>query len=613
MKTLTLIALLSISPHLFAQDNDALIKACSAGDLTGVKASVEGGANVNFKNAAGATPVSSAYMWPDITEYLLSKGADANGGDFPALVNAARMYSVEVIKLLLNAGADPNKVAELKTDLSANTRKLLADEKAKGKQANKYMIKAYEDMIAKSPGVTTLTYTALLNAVGQTNCQECVELLLNAGANPNFESAVSGSNAVGELAFNWITVENRAINKKAIVDYFEKALIPIPAWYKDLDVSNLGSADGIIKLLKDKGANLEDLDNNKRTPLTTAVLHPTPNEELITALVNNGANMKATGMTNEPTDFAKETTNPDKIKVRFDFPGEGRNSNNGGGYSANMDLVNPKPKRVALISYYLYDPGNGKTTGGVYTGSATAAAWRTPDGAGQTQVDGFYSKSIDQLKATFKENGIDLLTPQEFLDTDEKMDFYFGFEPETAKKEKTSITVRRAAGTSISSVASATASTLKICPSGKGFRPFFVANEQPDESALSNFQGGVFSANRKLTSSLGYELAKGLGVDAVVVVYICTRQPKAGKGDFGVNAVVTMMLGPNPGKSDGTDPEAKNLGQFYCGTRTYYSSPLIFKQDKGLFGNYDGMGNILSAHAAKMSRYINGKEKDSGQ
>jgi hypothetical protein len=82
------------------------------------------------------------------------------------------------------------------------------------------------------------------------------------------------------------------------------------------------------------------------------------------------------------------------------------------------------------------------------------------------------------------------------------------------------------------------------------------------------------------------------------------------KEDYGVNAVVTMMFGPNPGRSEGTDPEAKNLGQFYCGTRTYYSSPAIFKEDDGIFGQYDGIANVLKAHVAKMARYVNGKEKD---
>lgn len=84
----------------------------------------------------------------------------------------------------------------------------------------------------------------------------------------------------------------------------------------------------------------------------------------------------------------------------------------------------------------------------------------------------------------------------------------------------------------------------------------------------------------------------------------------AKKEDYGGNAVVTAMFGPNPGKNAQTDPDAKNLGQFYCGTRTYYSSPVLFKLDKDTFGQYKGMANVLKAHAAKMCKYVNGKEKD---
>lgn len=613
MKSLITISFLLLSMCLIAQDNDALIKACTAGDLASVKTNVEGGANVNHKNAGGATPISSAYMWPDITEYLLGKGADANGGDYPALVNASGFYSLDVMKLLLKAGADPNKVAELKVDIAGPMKKLLEEEKAKGKKANKYMVKAYEDQISKMPAGNSITYSALGNALGNTNCEECVDLLLNSGAKTDFKNSLTGGNSVHEVAFNWQPAEARAVRIKAIVDYYEKAAMPVPDWYKNLDVSNLGSAYGVVKLLKAKGANMEYLDNNKRTPLTSAVLQPAPNEEVIMALVDNGASMKATGKNNDDTDFLRETTDAEKIKVKFDFPGEGRNSNNGGGYSANMDLVNPKPKRVALISYYLYDAGKGKAN---ITGTG---AWVTSASVGQSQVNGFYAKSIQPFKEAFKQNGMELLTPEEFLDTQEKAELYYGFVQESAKTEKTTITRTKSRSTTSSTpyftttttyTTTATAGTLKVCPSGMGYREFFVANEEEDESAISNFQGGIFTANRKLTSNLGYELCKGLGVDAVVVVYIATRKPKQLQDDYGVNAVVTIMLGPNPGKTEGADPEAKNLGQFYCGTRTYYGSPVIFKEAKGIFGQYDGMANILKAHTAKMSKYINGKEKD---
>lgn len=594
---------------LVAQDNEALIKSSIAGDLAAVQQQVDKGGNVNFKNAAGQTPLSVAYMSSEITEYLLGKGADPNGGDYPALVSASRYYSLDVMKLLLKAGADPNKIAEVKVDMGATYRKLLEDEKAKGKKANKIIVKAYEEQLAKVGDAKSITFTALQNALSGTNCKACVELLLNAGAKTDFKGSPAGGNAVHEIAFAWVPIEQRAAAIQASIPYYEQAGMNVPSWFRTLNISNMGSAYEIVKLLKDKGADMENLDNNKRTPLTNAVLQPTPNEEIIMALVANGADMKATGMNNDPTDFAKETADVASVKVRYDFPREGRNSN-GSGYSANMDLVNPKPKRVALISYYLYDPGKGKTTGGAQSAVVTASVWRTSDAMGQVQVDGFYAKSIDALKKGFKDNGIDLLTPSEFLDTDEKIDFYFNFSQESAKKEKTSITKRNATGGFISEVATATVSTLKVSPYGKGYRQFFVANEGDDESALSNFQGGVLSANRKLTSSLGYELCKGLGVDAVVVVYICTRKPKQLKDDYAVNSVVTMMLGPNPGRSEDSDPEAKNLGQFYCGTRTYYSSPVIFKEAKGVFGQYDGMANVLSAHAAKMCKYIVGSEKD---
>jgi ankyrin repeat protein len=613
MKIQLTVTLLFFGFHLMAQDNDALIAACTAGNLTSVKTNIEGGANVNYKNAAGATPVSAACLWPEVTEYLLSKGADPNGGDYPALVNAATYYSIDVMKLLLKAGADPNKTAEVKVDVAGPIRKLLEEEKAKGKKANKYMVKAYEDQLEKMPAGNTMSFTALGNALTNTNCEECVELLLNAGAKTEFKSPITGGNAVHEVAFNWQPAEARATRNKAIVDYYEKAGIPIPLWYKNLDVTNLGSAYGIVKLLKAKGANMESLDNNKRTPLTSAVLQPAPNEEIIMALVDNGASMKATGKNNDDTDFLRETSDPEKIKVKFDFPGEGRNSNNGSGYSANMDLVNPKPKRVALISYYLYDAGKGKAN---ITGTG---AWVTSASAGQSQVNGFYAKSIGPFKEAFKQNGMELLTPEEFLDTQEKAELYYGFVQESAKKEKTTITRTKSRTsttesayftTTTTTTTTATAGTLKVCPSGMGYREFFVANENEDESAIANFQGGVFTANRKLTSNLGYELCKGLGVDAVMVVYIATRKPKQLQDDYAVNAVVAIMLGPNPGKSEGTDPEAKNLGQFYCGTRTYYGSPSVFKEAKGIFGQYDGMANVLKAHAEKMSRYINGKEKD---
>jgi ankyrin repeat protein len=603
------------STSLFSQTpNDDLIKVSLAGDVSAVKKLVESGADVNYKNAQAQTPLSVAFWHKDVIEYLLSKGADVNGGDSPALVSAARFYAVDEMKTLLKAGADPNKPAVVKVDMAAGVRKALEDEKAKGKKANKYMVKAYEDQLSKMPAGNTITTYPLAAAIEGTNCLECMQLLLNAGAKTDIGNAIIGGNLIHDATFSYKSEEERNQNIQANVPYFDKAGMGTPEWYKTLNVSSYGSIDDIIALLKSKNIDMEGLDNNKRTPLKIAVTVPTPSEDLVNALVNNGASLKAVGMTLTESEFEAETKDPEKIKVRYDFPREGRNAKNGAGYSANMDLVNPKPTRVALISYYLYDAGKGKAN------ALGVGAWRTQDGAGQTQVDGFYRKSIGKLKDTFKENGITLLTPAEFLDTQEKAETYYGFEQESAKKEKTTISRSRTTSSSFTAggwttttytTRTATASTLKVCPSGAGYRAFFVANEAENESQINNFQGGIFSANRKLTSNLGNELCKELGVDAVLVVYIATRKPKQNQDDYGVNAVVSIMLGPNPSRSEASDADAKNLGQFYCGTRTFFSSPLIFKDNKAVFGQYDGMANILAAHAKKMSTYINGKEKDS--
>src|SRR5689334_22702976 len=169
----TLLAFLFVSSLTFtlsAQSNDDLIAASFKGDLDGVRKAVEGGADVNFKNDKGQTAISVCYMHPGVTEYLISKGADVNRSDSPALVSAARMYALDVMKLLIKAGADPNKPAVVNVDVAAPVRKMLEEEKAKGKKANKYLVKAYEDQLKTMGSSTTYTTYALQNAVGYTNC-----------------------------------------------------------------------------------------------------------------------------------------------------------------------------------------------------------------------------------------------------------------------------------------------------------------------------------------------------------------------------------------------------------------------------------------------------------
>ena len=299
--------------------------------------------------------------------------------------------------------------------------------------------------------------------------------------------------------------------------------------------------------------------------------------------------------------FTASTADAGKIKVKLDFPAEGRTSKNGGGYSANVDLLEPKPANVALISFYLYDPACGKssktsTTTHVYS---SAEIWTTPQDLAQQQVNSFYENSIADMKAAFNEFGVKLLTPDEFLDTDEKKDFYIGFNQESGKKEKTE-------RTQIGYNVSVSGNTLKICPEEGGYRPFFVVNEPLNESVGQNFVNtGIGGANRKMTSSLGYELCKALGVDAVVVCYIVTRKPDRKKDDYVVDAVSMYTFGPNP-VSQGADD--KNRGQFYCGTR-YFAKQLVFSNGKTGVTSFDHMGNVMAELARKTCNWVINREK----
>jgi len=299
--------------------------------------------------------------------------------------------------------------------------------------------------------------------------------------------------------------------------------------------------------------------------------------------------------------FTAKTTDVSKIKARMDFPAEGRTSKNGGGYSVNVDLLDPKPKKVALVGFYVYDPacGDSKTSSNTTTTTYSASIWRTPDDVAQKHVDGFYEKSIEPMKAKFKEFGIELLTPDEFLDTEEKKDFFYGFNQESGKKEKTERTV-------IGSYVQVKGSTIKVCPTDKGYRPFFVANEPVTASVVTNFVNmGIGGANRKMTSSLGYELAKGLDVDATVVAYIITRKPKKNKDDYNVDAVNLYMFGPNP-KSSG--PDDANRGQFYCGTR-FFAKQLQFASSKTGVTSFDGIENVMTALSHKCCNWVINRAK----
>jgi len=101
-----------------AVTQEELVEACTSGDLAKVQQFVKAGARVNETNGEGQSPLLCAIFSgkSDVVAFLLQKGADPNQiarcpesqcPSHPALVFAVYMGDRKIVKLLLDAKADP--------------------------------------------------------------------------------------------------------------------------------------------------------------------------------------------------------------------------------------------------------------------------------------------------------------------------------------------------------------------------------------------------------------------------------------------------------------------------------------------------------------------------
>jgi ankyrin repeat protein len=305
-----------LSLKSFAGSTDDLVAACMKGDLAAAQKAIDAGADVNGKNSVGWSPIVASIFWPELTQLLLDKKADPNLGDSPALVNAAGLGSYEVIKLLLKAGADPNK--PIGGDPTANFQRLLDEEKAKGKAANKYMIKAYEDGIANAKKGNISTTYALQNVVNKTLCNECLEELIKSGAKTDVMSSSANGNLLDDLAFSALPAADWIENNKAQAGGWEKLGFTLPDWYKNPDAKKLSSVDAMVKTLVKAGVNINAENKLKNTPLLTSLGRSSQTKsEIVLAFVNNGSNVNVENFKGHALLQAAGYGFPDALEAMF--------------------------------------------------------------------------------------------------------------------------------------------------------------------------------------------------------------------------------------------------------------------------------------------------------
>lgn len=106
------------------------------------------------------------------------------------------------------------------------------------------------------------------------------------------------------------------------------------------------------------------------------------------------------------------------------------------GYCTEADYK--LPKKIGILTFYVKDQEHqiySTSYGSSWKYTSKTTVGLTKDGANVIANDIYYN-SIDDIKATYKNAGIDLLEPHEYLDTQEKKELYNNYEIKGSKFQK---------------------------------------------------------------------------------------------------------------------------------------------------------------------------------
>lgn len=250
-----------------------------------------------------------------------------------------------------------------------------------------------------------------------------------------------------------------------------------------------------------------------------------------------------------------ENTSNEKISKKIVMPAGGypqTAGSYGDGHGINPLLTskNQLPDTVALISFHIYDIG---TEHHIKNVSITYYSL-TADG-GNVIATSMLQSIVGRLKEAFRQQGSVLLTPDEFLNTPEKKQAYYSFEPSLSKLGKflSGIETKQR--------------DIAVWPAG--YRAFDIA-------AAGDFLRA---------ESLGGELAKKLGVGGTLSIGV---ELMTDRKNVYMNGMKMVMHGPNPVPREDKKYISQNMGagyytgQIYANGTFYFDKPLqIARVGKG--------------------------------
>lgn len=270
-----------------------------------------------------------------------------------------------------------------------------------------------------------------------------------------------------------------------------------------------------------------------------------------------------------------EKTGPEKIKKNI-VMGPGNEPVTAGGFAdghgKNPVLITKSqiPDTVALITYYIYDVGT-EVKGGNYIYSYSLSS-----SGGNYFANKLHNEGIKKLKEEFRSKGIVLLTPEEFLNTPQKKNYYYKeFIPQISKL-----------GSFLSGIET---KGNDVSVAADGYRGFDIS-AAPDHLR---------------SESLGGDLAKKLGVKGVFSIAI---ELMSSKKEVKINGIKMALHGPNPIPKEDKKYIAQNMGngwyagQLYSFGYMYFKDPILigeFKKDQVVSENYEGIGEVESLFVDK--------------